>query len=40
MDNSIIIYRDYGDIVFDVKSIMDKKRHNCKPSCKENRITS
>lgn len=25
MDNSIIIYRDYGDISFDIKSIMDKK---------------
>jgi putative transcriptional regulator len=25
MDNSIIVYRDYGDIKFDIKSIMDKK---------------
>lgn len=25
MDNSIIIYRDYGDIKFDIKSIMNKK---------------
>lgn len=25
MDNSIIVYRDYGDIVFDIKTIMDKK---------------
>ena len=25
MENSIIVYRDYGDIVFDIKSIMDKK---------------
>ena len=25
MDNSIFIYRDYGDIKFDIKSIMDKK---------------
>lgn len=24
-NNSIIIYRDYGDIIFDVKTIMDKK---------------
>lgn len=25
MDNSIVIYRDYGTIKFDLKSIMDKK---------------
>ena len=25
MENSIIVYRDYGDIKFDIKSIMDKK---------------
>lgn len=25
MDNCIIVYRDYGDIVFDIKTIMDKK---------------
>lgn len=25
MDNSIFIYRDYGNIKFDIKSIMDKK---------------
>lgn len=25
MDNSIFIYRDYGDIEFDIKTIMDKK---------------
>lgn len=25
MDNSIFICRDYGDIKFDIKSIMDKK---------------
>lgn len=26
MDNSIIVYRDYGDIIFDIKTIMDKKK--------------
>ena len=26
MDNSIIVFRDYGDIKFDIKSIMDKKK--------------
>lgn len=25
MDNSIIVYRDYGNIKFDIKTIMDKK---------------
>ena len=25
VENSIIIYRDYGDIVFDIKTIMDMK---------------
>ncbi len=25
-DNSIIVYRDYGNIQFDIKSIMDKKK--------------
>lgn len=25
MDNCIIVYRDYGDIIFDIKTIMDKK---------------
>ena len=25
MDNSVILYRDYGDIIFDIKTIMDKK---------------
>lgn len=25
MENSIIVYRNYGDIKFDIKSIMDKK---------------
>ena len=25
MDNSILIYRDYGNITFDIKTIMDKK---------------
>ena len=25
MDDSVLMYRDYGEIVFDLKSIMDKK---------------
>ena len=25
MDNSIIVYRDYGNIKFDIKSVMDNK---------------
>ena len=25
-ENSIIMYRDYGEIILDIKTIMDKKR--------------
>ncbi|MGN1301843.1 MAG: helix-turn-helix domain-containing protein [Clostridia bacterium] len=25
MDDSVLTYKDYGDIAFDIKSIMDKK---------------
>ena len=25
LENSIIMYRDYGDIVFDIKKVMDEK---------------
>lgn len=40
MENSVIVYRDYGNIVLDIKTIMDKKRDNYKSSSKENRLAS
>ena len=30
--DSIVVYKNYGNIVFDIKTIMDKKRNNSKSS--------